>query len=132
MNETANEQKGLDALINPAPITIGHLARLERIKSPLLTGNFKNMNDCIKAVYITELPASEVAKHIETIDTDALEFADTLTHDQYKEKVTKLLDSLFAWWDMLPRPDEESKKNDMVTDGSLSSPSGAVEHTATP
>ena len=125
--EQTNEQKGLDALIHPSPITIGQLARLERIKSPLLRGDFKNINDCLAALYILSLPASEVLKHIDTLESDTLIYAEQFTHDEYKSRMTALLDSLFAWWDMLPRPDEESKKNDTATDGSLSSQSGVAE-----
>lgn len=115
--EHTNEQKGLDALISPSPLTIGQLARLERIKSPLLRGDYSKLNDCLVALYVLSLPAKEVLKHIDTLEEDALEYAEGFTHDTYKEALTKLLDGLFAWWEMLPRPDEESKKNDTGTDG---------------
>lgn len=130
--EHTNEQKGLDAVINPSPLTIGKLARLERIQSPLLEGKFDKLSDCLAALYILSLPAAEVLKHVETLEADALAFSETLTHDEYKRQLTELLDGLFAWWEMLPRPDEESKKKDSVTDGSLSSSNGAVAHTDMP
>lgn len=130
--EQTNEQKGLKALVKPSPITIGKLARLELIKSPLVGGDFKEINECLKALYILELPAAEVESHVPTLTSDALAFAETLSHEDYKAKMQSLVDSLCAWWDMLPRPDEESKKNGSGTDGSSSLSNGAVEPTATP
>jgi hypothetical protein len=129
--EQTNEQKGLKALVNPSPITIGKLARLELIKSPLVGGDFKDLNECLKALYVLELPAADVEGHLPTLTSDALAFAETLTHDEYKSKMQGLVDSLCAWWDMLPRPDEDAKKNDTATDGSSSLSNGAVEPTAT-
>lgn len=127
-----HEQKGLDALIAPQPLTIGKLARLERIGSPLLRGEFERMTDCVAALYVLSLPANEVLKHIDTLEADALAYAETLTHEQYRKDLTDLLDGLFAWWEMLPRPDEDSKKNATATDGSSSSSNGAAAPTATP
>lgn len=113
-----NEQKGLDAAINPSSLTLGKLARLERIKSPLLSANFNSLIENLKALYSLTLTASEFYTYVNDIEAKASEWAETLPPAEYEKQMDALCRGLVDFGILMPRPDEEaSKKNGSVTAG---------------
>ena len=115
-----NPEEVIDALTNPKPLTLGKLALLERISSPLLVGNYERLEDNLKAVWIYRTPTSEAAKEIGRIDELAMKMGDEITLDDYQNALLELLGGITDFYRMLPRPDEDSKKKATTgTDGSV-------------
>lgn len=128
-----NEQKGLDAIISPTELTLGQLARLERMNSPLLTADFSSLVENIKGLYaVFGCDAKTFVENADALDALALAWADSLPQEEYEAKMKSLCDGLVRFGILMPRPDEDAKKNGgLATDGSSSSQNGAVEHTDT-
>lgn len=105
-----NEQKGLDALIAPPSFTLGHLARLERIQSPLLGAEFTNLNENLKAICALRMSASEFVKNADNLEPFALDLGDKLTMDEYEKALNDLVEGLVSYGILMPRPDEDAKK----------------------
>ena len=127
-----NEQKGLDAVIRPCELTLGKLARLERIGSPLLSADFSNLTENLKSLYAVSVGADEFFSSLPELEKKAVEWGDGISMDEYESRLAKLCEGLVQFQVLMPRPDEDAKKKaGSATDGSSSSPSGVAEHTAT-
>jgi hypothetical protein len=105
-----NEQKGLDALIAPHDLTLGQVARLERIKSPLLQAKFDSLVENLKAFAALDMSAEDFVANADNLDAFALKKGDGMTAEEYDRRMTWLADGLVAFGILMPRPDEEAKK----------------------
>ena len=109
-----NPQKVVDAVLNPSPLTMAQVVLLEKIKSPLLFGDASDTSKNLEAIYLLELSTAEAAKKVKegSYDLDAVVWAETLKVDEYRAKIEKWLGGIEAFWAMLPRPDQDSKKGE--------------------
>ena len=116
MNEETDRQKNperiVEAILDPAPLTLAHVVMLERISSPLLYGDAGNTEKNLQSMFLLELPVKEALAKIKggTVEDDAIVWAGNFSADEYRRRLEKWLGSVEAFWAMLPRPDEESKK----------------------
>lgn len=110
-----NPQAALDAISNPAPLTMSKVALLERIKSPLLYGETKDTVNNIVALYVVSdvVTPGEIIKAFEAgeLTDNALKWVDTLDPKAFTEKLADALDSIAAFWKMLPRPESDGKED---------------------
>ena len=106
-----NPQAALDAISNPAPLTMAKVALLERIKSPLLFGETNDTVNNIVALYVVSgvVKPGEIIKAFaaDELTNNALEWVDTLDPKVFTEKLAAALDSIAAFWKMLPRPESD-------------------------
>ena len=125
-NDIVPEPKAsLDALVDPAPLTIAQIAVLERVKSPVPTGNIDSVNDCLVALYLMSMPVREAGRMARTLPVDeiegkALDWADSedMSGAEYNERLSALLGACTSFWKMLPRPEsKDAKKKDTATAG---------------
>ena len=109
----------LDALTQPHPLTLGQAALLEKIGSPLIlpTEEEAGALDLIPSLYLLNLPAAEGVKHLDTLQADALAWADTLTPAQYQQTLKEASEAIKAFYDLLPQPEADAKKASPVTVG---------------
>ncbi len=122
----------LDAIADPAPLTIAQLAILERVKSPVTLGGIDSVDDCLLALWLLSMPVREAGrltgeKSVAELRDGAVAWADETGLDgaAYHAALTRLLRSCAAFWRMLPRPEaKDAKKNGTETAGSPSSRSG--------
>ena len=127
----------LDAIADPAPLTIAQLAILERVKSPVAMGGIDSVDDCLLALWLLSLPVREAGrltgeKSVAELRDEAVGWADETGLDgaAYHAALTRLLRSCAAFWRMLPRPEaKDAKKNGTETAGSPSSRSGRAAPT---
>lgn len=103
-------QKALDALATPGKVTLGQVALLEKIDSPLLKEGTLVAADVIPSLYLLSLPAKEGVKHLETLQDDAFAWADTLTNARYAQLLTEALAAIQAFFGMLPQAEEDAQK----------------------
>lgn len=125
-----NPSKALEALTSTSRLTLGKIALLCRLESPILAGNVESLPDTLTAVYVIEQPLAESLVRLRTIEEEAIAFYDGLSAEEYRRKVAGALDAVASFFEMLPRPSPSSKKNS-ATDGSPNSRSGSAARTAT-
>ena len=105
-----NPRKALDALADPAPLTLGQVALLEKIKSPLLSATNPAAADVIPALYLLSLPSAQGAKHLDTLTEDAFRWADTLAPNDFSRRWVAALKALRAFYALLPGPEGDAPK----------------------
>ncbi len=113
----SNPPAALDALTTPAPVTLGQVALLEKIKSPLVLPDAFNPIDAIQGLYLLSLPAAEGVKHLPTLDSDAYAWADTLTPQDFGNRLADALHALRNFYAMIPGGDNDAKKATPATAG---------------
>ena len=99
---SSNPQCALDALLTPSPITLGQVALLEKIDSPLLKEGELLAADVIPSLYLLRLPASEAVGKLEHLREEAFRWADALTPKAYRKLQAQALEGLRAFFGMLP------------------------------
>lgn len=127
----ANPRAALDALTSSSPLTLGKVAVLCRMDSPVLGGDVTDVAATLAALYVYERPLAETAGAAPSaIERAALLAYDGLDVAEYRERAGRMLDAAAAFLEMLPRPAPGAKKNS-ATDGAPSSPSGSAAPTDT-
>ena len=110
-----NPQAALDAISNPAPLTMAKVALLEKIKSPLMFGNTEDTVNNIVAVYVISdvVKPSEIMKAFAdgSLEAKALDWANGFSSDVFLEKLVSSLDAITAFWKMLPRPESDGNED---------------------
>ena len=106
-----NPKASLDAIANAKPITLGELALLERIKSPILHGDTKDTVKNITAMFVLKggVSRTDALKLVESgeLEGRALEWGDKVDPKQFMADLAGVLDSVAAFWQMLPRPEQK-------------------------
>ena len=103
-----NPPQAIDGLTDPSPITLGQLALLEKIKSPLLgEATVPLLLDLIPSLYLLSLPAAEAVKHLDSLLPDALEWADSLAPDEIGTRAKTAQKAVNAYFDALPKATED-------------------------
>lgn len=103
-----NPPQALDGLTDPNPITLGQLALLEKIKSPLLgDAAVPLLLDLIPSLFILSLPAAEAVKHLKTLQEDALAWADALAPGEIGTRAKTAQKAVNAYFDALPKATED-------------------------
>lgn len=105
-----NPQKVLDAIADPAPLTLGQVALLEKIKSPLLSATNPAAADVIPGLFLLSIPSAQGAKHLDTLTEDAFAWADTLSPGDFSKRWVAALKALRDFYALLPGPTEDEPK----------------------
>ena len=107
-----NPKKIVEAILDPSPLTLAHVVMLEKISSPLLYGDSSNTEKNLQSMFLLEMPVKDALAKIKdgSFEDDSIVWAADFSADTYRKLLEKWLGSVEAFWAMLPRPDEESKK----------------------
>lgn len=97
-------------------LTLGRLALLERVNSPVLQFDFSNLNKDIEAAYLYAVPFEVAVKSKDTA-TDSLMWLESVGYEAYDEAFGELVDALAAFYDMLPPQKKTEETSDSGTDG---------------
>lgn len=133
-HDKTNPVAGVDALVDPRPLTIAQVAVLSRANNPVLVGKVENLDRALEALYLTSIPAAEAVRRIKagTSQDDAVEWAERELREpgEYADRMVALLDAITAFWKMLPNGDPQKKtQSDTAMDGSRSLSSGPAAPT---
>lgn len=123
-----NPKAALAALTSPAKLTLGKVALLCRLDSPVLAGRIDDLPKCLAAIFVVENDFADSVANFSRIEDLALIVYGGLSPLEYREKLAHVLDEVAAFFEMLPRPAPDAKKNS-GTDGAPSSPSGSAAPT---
>ena len=125
-----NPKAALAALTSPAKLTLGKVALLCRLDSPILAGKIDDMPKCLTAIFVVENDFADSVANFSRIEDMALIAYGGISPLEYRQKLAHTLDEVAAFFEMLPRPSPASKKIS-ATDGSPSAANGSAEPTAT-
>lgn len=120
-----NPKAALAALTTPAKLTLGKVALLCRLDSPVLSGKIDDLNKCLTAIFVVENDFADSVANFGRIEDLALVRYDGISPLEYRRKLAHALDEVAAFFEMPPRPSPDSKKNS-ATDGSPSSSNGSA------
>lgn len=135
-----NPEKAIDAITNPSPLTLSKLALFEKIDAPVLRADISRLHDNLIAVWIYKTPIQDCVRNFERREELALAMSEQMSGEEYGYALTELIQSVTAFFQMMPRPetgdldeDGNEKKNpsNSGTDGSRNSRNGSAEHTNT-
>ena len=101
-----NPVESIDALIAPAPLTLGRIALLERINSPLLRGDVSDMAACAEGLWLLSLPVEEAAKRWPEASVQGICWLDATPLQEYRKRLSEALDGITAFYRMLPPAEE--------------------------
>lgn len=125
-----NPAASLDALAATPELTLGKMAVLTRIDSPILVGDAADIPSTLTALWILAAPFDEVLANRADLETPALKWGERMEPSEYRKRIIAALDAVNAYYDMLPRAEPDKKKRAPGTDRSPNSPSGSAARTA--
>ena len=105
-----NPAASLDALAATAELTLGKMAVLTRINSPILIGRAADIPSTLTALWIIAMPFEEVLAHRDDLETPALKWGERMEPAEYRKRIIAALSAVDEYYKMLPRPDADSKK----------------------
>lgn len=106
-----NSTKSLEAILKPNPITLGQMALLDYFQCRCAIGDFDSMIDNAFACWILEhKPQDIIGTTRQDLLIKVLEWMDSLTHEEFFDKVEKMSEGLKAYYDALPKAEESQKK----------------------
>lgn len=106
----SNPEKAVQAITNPAPLTLAQLALFEKIDAPILYADITSLRDNLIAVWIYKTPITEVARNFERREELALVMSEKMSGEEYGEALTELIRAVTAFYEMMPR--KESGEED--------------------
>ena len=105
-----NPKAALAALTSPAKLTLGKVALLCRLDSPILAGKIDDMPKCLTAIFVVENDFADSVANFSRIEDLALIAYGGISPLEYRQKLAHTLDEVAAFFEMLPRPSPASKK----------------------
>lgn len=125
-----NPKAALDALLEPSPLTLGQIALLDRIESPLLHGDVASIAETARGLWLLSLPIAEACKRWRESEAAAILWLDGLKPAEYRRRLGAALDGIGAFYALLPKAEDSAKKNGTATATSPSLPNGPAPSTA--
>lgn len=127
-----NPAASLDALAATPELTLGKMAVLTRINSPILVGEASDIPSTLTALWILASPFDEVLENRHDLETPALKWGERMEPAEYRRRIIAAMDAVDAYYAMLPRkePEPKKKRRGPGTGRSPSSPSGSAARTA--
>lgn len=104
-----NPRKALEALVDPAPLTLGQIALLDYLKLPILDGKIDDVNETLKALWLLSMPLADAVEFASDM-RGAILWAETIGTDEYNRRLVEALDGIAAFFGMLPRDEADVKK----------------------
>lgn len=99
----ANPEKAVEAIINPAPLTLSQLAMFEKIDAPIMRADATSLHDNLIAVWIYKTPIREVVRNFDKREECALAMSEKMTGDEYGIALAELMKAITAFYEMIPR-----------------------------
>lgn len=115
----SNPEKAIQAITNPAPLTLAQLALFEKIDAPVLRADLSSLRENLIAVWIYKEALREVSRNFDRREECALEMAEKMSGEEYGEALTELVRACTAFYEMMPRKEtgeDEGGKGDGETE----------------
>lgn len=99
----ANPEKAVQAIANPAPLTLAQIALFEKIDAPILRADISSLRDNLIAVWIYKTPLKEVARNFDRREEKALCMGEAMSGEEYGDALAELVRACTAFYEMMPR-----------------------------
>ena len=103
-------KQAIKAICSSSKLSLGKIALLNKFKCGVLRGEIDDIESNIIAIYIHSQDYHTLVEQYENIKQNALLYGDSLSVDEYRNQLESVIDSINAFYNMLPRQDEASKK----------------------
>lgn len=101
--------KALEAMVEPAPLTLGQVALLDLYKCPILDGKIDDVNATAFALWLLDMPLDQAVAEAH-FPEKAIVWAGEVGVDGYNSRLVKALDAIARFYGMLPKA--ESSEDD--------------------
>lgn len=105
-----NPAASLDALAASSELTLGKMAVLCRINSPILAGDATDIPATLTALWVLASPFDEVVANRHDLETPALLWGERMAPAEYRRRIASALDAVASYFEMLPRKEPDPKK----------------------
>lgn len=123
-----NPKEALEALADPAPLTLGQIALLDLYGSPLLHGDIGDLNKVTFSLWLLSMPLAQAVAEARFPDR-AIVWAGGITPEEYDRRLVDALAAIAAFFHILPRPesgdDDDLKKKRAGASATATSPSSS-------
>lgn len=116
--------KALEAMVEPAQLTLGQVALLDLYKCPILDGKIDDLNATAFALWLLDMPLERAVAEAH-FPEKAIVWAGEVGVDGYNSRLVKALDAIGRFYGMLPKA--ESSEDDEDGLKGLKKKSGAQE-----
>ena len=97
--------KALEAMVDPAPLTLGQLALLDLYKCPILDGNIDDLNATAFALWLLSMPLEQAVAESH-FPEKAIIWAEKVGVEEYNDRLVKALNAIARLHGMLPKAEE--------------------------
>lgn len=117
--------KALEAMVEPAPLTLGQIALLDLYKCPILDGKIDDVNATAFALWLLSMPLERAVAEAHFPER-AIVWAGEVGVDGYNERLVKALEAIGRFYGMLPKAesgeDAQKKTSESAGRGTETSP----------
>ena len=103
--------KALEAMVEPAPLTLGQVALLDLYKCPILDGKIDDVNATAFALWLLDMPLEQAVAEAH-FPEKAIVWAGEVGVDGYNSRLVKALDAIARFYGMLPRAESSEDDDD--------------------
>ena len=116
--------KALEAMVAPAPLTLGQVALLDLYKCPILEGKIDDVNETAFSLWLLDMPLEQAVVEAHFPDK-AIMWAQDVGVEGYNKRLVAALDAIARFYGMLPKTESGEDADDGVK--GLKKKSGAPE-----
>jgi len=103
--------KALEAMVEPAPLTLGQVALLDLYKCPILEGKIDDVNATAFALWLLDMPLEQAVAEAH-FPEKAIVWAGEVGVDGYNSRLVKALDAIGRFYGMLPKAESSEDDED--------------------
>lgn len=103
--------KALEAMVEPAPLTLGQVALLDLYKLPILDGNIDDLNTTAFALWLLSMPLEQAVAEAH-FPEKAIVWAEKIGLDEFNDRIVKECLAIKRFYDMLPKAESSEDDED--------------------
>lgn len=103
--------KALEAMVEPAPLTLGQVALLDLYKCPILDGNIDDLNATAFALWLLSMPLEQAVVEAH-FPEKAIVWAEKIEVDEFNDRIVKECLAIKRFYDMLPKAESSEDDED--------------------
>ena len=103
--------RALEAMVDPAPLTLGQVVLLELYKLPILDGKIDDLNATAFALWLLSMPLEQAVAEAH-FPEKAIMWADRIGVEEYNDRLVKACLAIARFFGMLPKAESSEDDDD--------------------
>lgn len=103
--------RALEAMVAPAPLTLGQVALLDLYKLPILDGKIDNLNATAFALWLLSMPLEQAVAEAHYPEK-AIVWAEKIGVEEYNDRLVKACRAIERFYGMLPKAESAEDDDD--------------------